>query len=252
MSRSKIFVTGLAILILSCVIWGYTSAPGGPASAWLAPSFPALARPAHDTQPALLLTATSNPTPTTTPTMAIFITPSPSPSSDPFTSPLLPSGTPGPSATSDPFVSPLATLTPTPSPTPTVMCPRATREPLWVAPVTSPTKHRSQVITVYAGNSQAITITAESGIFAVHGSFSAFQPTQIEIDLLPNTTHHLRVYSKVKIVEGYWGCVYGGYTLSTTTDRYGAPLVIERQPHLQAPHIRWLPTVFGSGPVPMP
>jgi hypothetical protein len=120
-----------------------------------------------------------------------------------------------------------------------------------VAPVTSPTNHRSQAITVYAGNSQAITITAESGIFAVHGSFSAFQPTQIEIDLLPNTIHHLRVYSQVKVVE-QWGCVYGGYTLSTTTDRYGAPLVVERQPHLQAHHIRWLPTVFRDGPVPTP
>jgi hypothetical protein len=108
-----------------------------------------------------------------------------------------------------------------------VECPVATPEFFTVESVTSPTDQLSQIITVDLGNGEAITITAESGVFAA--PFDTF-PKEIEITLLPDTTHNLTVEGRVReIVQGE--CVYGDYTLSTTTDRNGAPLVIEqRQP----------------------
>lgn len=105
-----------------------------------------------------------------------------------------------------------------------VQCPVATPEFFMVEPVTSPTDQLSQVITVDLGNGEAITITTESGAFTA--PFDVF-PKEIEITLLPDTTHNLTVEGKVReVVQGQ--CTYGGYTLRTTTDRYGDPLVIEQ------------------------
>jgi hypothetical protein len=105
-------------------------------------------------------------------------------------------------------------------------CPMATPEFFTVEPVTSPTDQLSQVITVDLGNGEAITVTTESGVFTA--PFDTF-PKEIEIELLPNTTHNLTVEGKVReVVQG--DCTYGGYTLSTTTDRNGAPLVIVTSP----------------------
>jgi hypothetical protein len=113
----------------------------------------------------------------------------------------------------------LVTLTPT-------FCPVATPEPLWVEPVTSPTDQLTQTITVYLGNGEAVTVTAGSGTFAASGNFDAYtNPAQVDVALLANTVHHLRVFGEVRTVE-WGGCVYGGYTLSTIWDRYGGPLVI--------------------------
>ncbi|MEZ4539685.1 MAG: hypothetical protein R3C43_06840 [Chloroflexota bacterium] len=104
-------------------------------------------------------------------------------------------------------------------------CPLATPEFFVVEPVTSPTDQLSQTILVDLGNGEAITITTESGTFTA--PFDAF-PKEIEIALLPNTTHNLTVEGKVReVVQG--NCSYGGYTLTTTRDRYGEPLVIEQQ-----------------------
>jgi hypothetical protein len=86
----------------------------------------------------------------------------------------------------------------------------------------------TQTVYVYLGNGEAATITAESGVFAYHGDFGLFNPAEVEMALLPNTTHHLLVTGKVKLVESN-GCWYGGYTMSRTADRYGDPLVIEQQ-----------------------
>lgn len=109
----------------------------------------------------------------------------------------------------------------------TAQCPVATPEFFSVEPVTSPTDELSQIITVDLGNGEAITITTESGTFAA--PFDEF-PKEIEIELLPDTTHNLTVEGRVREVK-QGECVYGGYTLSTTRDRYGDPLVIEqRQP----------------------
>lgn len=104
-------------------------------------------------------------------------------------------------------------------------CPLPTPEFFNVEPVTSPTDQLSQIISVDLGNGEMITITTESGVFTA--AFDTF-PTEIEINLLPNTTHNLTVEGRVKeVVQGE--CTYGGYMLSTTRDRYGDPLVIEQE-----------------------
>lgn len=107
----------------------------------------------------------------------------------------------------------------------TVQCPVATPEFFTVEPVTSPTDQLSQIVTVDLGNGETITVTTESGTFTA--PFDTF-PKEIEITLLPDTTHNLTVEGRVReVVQG--DCTYGGYTLTTTTDRNGAPLVIEQQ-----------------------
>lgn len=123
---------------------------------------------------------------------------------------------------------PTVTPTITPSPTP-IWCPTATPEPLWVEPVVSPTDLLTQTITVRIGNGEAVTVTAESGVFTATGSFNAYsRPAQVTIGLLPAITHHLDVWAKVRRVER-WGCVYGDYTLHTARDRDGQPLTIVQQ-----------------------
>ena len=142
---------------------------------------------------------------------------------------------------------PASTPTPTPTPTATTTstptwCPLATAEPLWVEPIISPTDLLTQTITVRIGNGEAVTITAESGVFAAMGSFNAYaNPARVIIDLLANTTHHLGVQAKVRQVQ-QWGCTYGGYTLDTQHDRYGQPLLIEQQAGARMPAIAPLAT----------
>ena len=114
----------------------------------------------------------------------------------------------------------------TPGSTGDAQCPVATPEFFTVEPVTSPTNELSQVITVDLGNGEAITVTTASGVFTA--PFDTF-PKPIEITLLPNTTHTLTVEGKVKEVQ-QGDCTYGGYVLTTTTDRNGAPLIIEQRP----------------------
>jgi WD40 repeat protein len=79
------------------------------------------------------------------------------------------------------------------------------------------------------GNMEAATITLESGVFAAPDGL-------VTVELLPNTTHHLEVTAKVRQTANGRGCTFGGYTLSTTRDRTGAPLVIvQGQPPMPAP-----------------
>lgn len=133
-------------------------------------------------------------------------------------------------------VSPLPTNTSTP-------CPSATPELLAVEPLTSPTRLLSQVVTVRIGNGEAVTVTAESGAFTVTGSFGAsFNPALVDVDLLANATHHLSVNARVRIVNS-GGCQYGGYTLSTTQDKFGAPLAI-----VQVSNDLLLPIVLKNAP----
>lgn len=108
-------------------------------------------------------------------------------------------------------------LTATGSSTP---CPLATPEWLRVDPLTSPTGAFTQTVNVTMGNTEAITITMESG------AFSAPRDGPIEVSLLPNTTHNLRVIGRVRRVGSPPGCVYGGYALETVVDRNGRPLII--------------------------
>ena len=105
--------------------------------------------------------------------------------------------------------------------------PPATPEPLWVEPVISPTDQLTQVIVVYIGYGEEVTVTTEAGEFTVTGDFNAYtNPAKVEITLLPNTVNHLEVTAKVRIIDAGNGYTYGGYTLRTTSDRQGASLTI--------------------------
>ena len=123
------------------------------------------------------------------------------------------------------------TFTSTPesaSPTET-FCPVGTAEPLWVEPVTSPTDKLSQTIVVRIGYGEEVTVITESGTFTATGNFDAYaNPALVEITLLPNTIHNLQVSARVRTITT-GGCPYGGYTLTTTTDRQGAALTIVQQ-----------------------
>jgi len=123
---------------------------------------------------------------------------------------------------------PAASATESASPTETV-CPFGTAEPLWVEPVTSPTNELSQTIVVRIGYGEEVTVVTESGTFTATGNFDAYtNPALVEITLLPNTVHNLQVSARVRTIT-MGGCSYGGYTLTTTTDRQGAPLTIVQQ-----------------------
>jgi WD40 repeat protein len=136
-----------------------------------------------------------------------------------------------------PSLSPTATVTPTGPPlvppstqttakvSPTIPCPVPTQELFWVEKPTSPTDQLSQVVIVHIGNGEKVTVIAESGTFTSGGDSSTFSG-RVEITLIPNTVHHLEVIAQVRKIVDSNGCTYGGYTLRTTRDRSGAPLVI--------------------------
>lgn len=133
--------------------------------------------------------------------------------------------TPTATLTLTPTLEPTATGTAPASSTATATrCPIPSREPFYVEPVTSPTDQLSQLILVRIGQGEDVTIVTESGTFTVTRGSEPFPPP-VEITLLPNTVHHLQVSARVRIVFVN-GCQYGGYTLTTTTDRHGAPLTI--------------------------
>lgn len=148
----------------------------------------------------------------------------------------LPTQTEIPTLTASPAAVDTFTLTPEPAagateptlPTQTV-CPFGTAEPLWVEPVTSPTDKLSQTIVVRIGYGEEVTVLTESGTFTATGNFDAYSnPALVEITLLPNTVHNIQVSARVRTITT-GGCPYGGYTLTTTTDRQGAPLTIVQQ-----------------------
>jgi hypothetical protein len=114
------------------------------------------------------------------------------------------------------------------TPTPTYYCPAPTPVPLWVEPVTSPTSLFTQEITVYLGHGEKVAVESEAGKFSKTGDFNDLWPAVVQTDLLPNTIHHLLVSGKVKEEIDEHGCVYGGYTLTTRSDRYGDPLIIQQ------------------------
>src|SRR5262249_16600043 len=140
--------------------------------------------------------------------------------------------TPTPTFTATP-IPPTATHTLTPPPGVTLPtatpCPQATAEPLSVDPVQSPTTGLTQVIVVHIGNGAKVSVVSESGTFEVTGDFSVANPAQVQINLLPNTTHHLSVTATVKTMN-VGGCNYGVYTLNTAVDNTGKPLSIVQHP----------------------
>jgi hypothetical protein len=121
-------------------------------------------------------------------------------------------------------------------------CPQATPELLRVESVTSPTDDFSQVVTVYIGNAETVTVTAESGVFTGTG-----YPARVEVALRPDTVHHLEVIAKVREIQKGDGCVYGGYSLRTRRDQYGSPLVIEQgRPELLKPGVSISPETVSE------
>ncbi len=125
-----------------------------------------------------------------------------------------------------------ATASRTATPTATPNCalnPPPTPEPLWVDPVTSPTSLLAQTLKVYLGRGREITVISEAGRTTITGNFAAATPALVTIPLLPNTTHNLLVQGRVEYVSGCF------YTLTTRTDRYGAPLVIVQQGPTETP-----------------
>lgn len=113
-----------------------------------------------------------------------------------------------------------------------------TPEPFWVEPPTSPTDALTQDLVVYIGNGEEVTVITESGEFTAKGNFNAYgNPAVVTITLLPDTVHYLKVIAKVKADQQCSGTDCGGYTLSTTLDRNGNPLVIvQGSPKMRLPH----------------
>jgi len=135
--------------------------------------------------------------------------------------------TPTPTATSTVTLTPTETTTPTATPTATstpTCPPPSTPEPLWVDPVMSPTFALTQTVTVYLGRGRTVTVRSEAGTAVVNGFFDAYtNPAYVTINLLPDTTHHLEVTGLVEYAPGCF------YTLRTTSDRNGNPLIIVQQ-----------------------
>lgn len=123
-------------------------------------------------------------------------------------------------------------------------CPNpATPEPLWVDPVLSPTDALSQKISVTLGRGREISIASEAGTVTLRGNFSNVQPVEIEIPLLPNTTHNLVVSGRVEYASGCF------YTLQTRIDRMGNPLVIVQRQNGSVTRAYESPTPWGMAAV---
>lgn len=100
--------------------------------------------------------------------------------------------------------------------------PPPTPELLEVAPVTSPTTLLTQTLRVRLGNGRLIAAGSEAGVALITGTFSAAVLTPLTLPLLPNLRHHIVVTGQVEYAPGCF------YTLSTRTDRSGAPLTIQQ------------------------
>lgn len=195
---------------------------------------------------AAALTPTRTPTRTRTLTVTRTATYSATPSRTQTGTPTL-SGTPTSSRTPSRTRSPTATLTATSTHTPSrTPCPEATPEPLWVEPLTSPTEQYFQIVTVHVGNANTVTIQTESGTFRAAGDFSVANPAQVRVDLRPNTTHHLEVVAHVRAVTTAGGCTYDDYLLRTTTNQFGAPLVIVQSGSPRSPTPTFTPSFTPS------
>jgi hypothetical protein len=108
---------------------------------------------------------------------------------------------------------------------------------LRVAPLTSPTEAFSQIIWVTLGNGEFITVTANPGTFTAPYSS---HPSGVPVHLVPDHIHYLEVEARVAVTNPE--CHYGGYTLRTSVDINGDPLVIEQHNSSVAP-ILYLPII---------
>jgi hypothetical protein len=112
----------------------------------------------------------------------------------------------------------------TPTTAPSHPCTAATQElPPRVDPVVSPTNELSQWVHIQPGNFERAVVETESGSFTA--PFKGGEGASVEVKLLANTVHHLKVtvqISRSKIN----GCIDGGYSMTVFGDRQGQPLVI--------------------------
>jgi len=223
-----LFLLFLSIMLMSCLPVATTES--SQQDFILSPTFTEIAQPTKTFLSTITPTVTESPLPTPTSTLTASST-IPAPVQVTNTNVPIISPTKTKPQQSVPIVTSTPTLTSTliSTLTPTLtltanLCAPPTPEPLWVNPVTSPTDQLSQIITVYIGYGEEVTITTESGVFTVAGSFNAYtNPALVEITLLPNTIHHLSVTAKVMAKNG--NCIYA-YTLTTTQDKQGVPLTI--------------------------
>jgi WD40 repeat protein len=79
------------------------------------------------------------------------------------------------------------------------------------------------VVHIQPGNYDEAVIEAESGTFTA--AFNRKEGAKVEVKLLPNTIHHLKVTVHVRL-SSYGGCTYGGYSMTVFADLQGQPLVI--------------------------
>lgn len=87
----------------------------------------------------------------------------------------------------------------------------------------------TQTLTITLGHGRAITVTSEADTVVVTGTFDVSTPVWVNIPLLPNTTHHLLVKGQVEYATGCF------YTLGTTFDRNGSPLIIVQNSTIATP-----------------
>lgn len=120
----------------------------------------------------------------------------------------------------------VGTTDPGPSPT---FCPQATPELFYVESIPTSTTDASIIVTVFIGNGEEVTVETEGGTYTTTGDFGYGSSAVIEVPLVPNTINHLKVTARVKRFGAEGECQYGGYTLTATTDRDGAPLEIEQK-----------------------
>ncbi len=98
----------------------------------------------------------------------------------------------------------------------------------------------TQTLTISLNNGETITVTAPAAIFVAAGGASGLPvPATVEIDLHPDSLNSLQGQGRVRVVQQN-GCTYGGYTLTTSQDRLGNPLVIQQQ---SASHALYLPVL---------
>jgi len=121
-----------------------------------------------------------------------------------------------------------------PTNTPTYPCPQVTQEmPPRVDPLTSPTDQLSQVVHILPGLYDEALVETESGVFS--GAFNGAEGARVEVKLLPNTIHHLKVTVHVRRSTA-GGCSSGGYSMIVFTDLQGQPLeIIQGKPAVPVP-----------------
>ncbi|HYN87208.1 MAG TPA: GDSL-type esterase/lipase family protein [Ardenticatenaceae bacterium] len=129
--------------------------------------------------------------------------------------------------------------TPRSTPTPSIAaCVDAKRVPFWVYPLESPWPFTSKTLQIYFPEGYTITVFSEAGRTTVDGPFPLTHPVSLTVPLLPYTTHHFTIVGRINNEEG---C---SYTLRTTHDLYGGPLLVShyvRPAPIYFPLVRQLP-----------